>query len=304
MKKTKLLMPILGVTAITGAIIPTVVACKSESEGLSVALDDVKVIETEELVGYTASSKTKLPRAIPGKDYLATIKWTEYDSDGKPLPAGWSCVDSVRAYNSDGDITIYPVIRGYNSVVVMIPGQAVTKGMHIELTVQIDENDKSFNLDQVALAGDESDGVIKINNDGHAEWTKGLCSNKLVDLTDQDNFIGLSIPLSNFGKCYESEKDTRKIKTLVLYAESSGANLENPRRVEPTFYGEAILGADVLDVSYEYVDSTYALFIDLPKETLVSKLQGNLTISINYSLNFAMNLNGGRFCCYDYAEIK
>ncbi|MCQ3915661.1 MAG: hypothetical protein MJ195_02880 [Mycoplasmoidaceae bacterium] len=69
MKKTKLLMPILGVAAVAGTVVPAVVSCGPKAEEkIKLSINNIGILNPTDKVQVVS---VKLPEVVADQDYKA-----------------------------------------------------------------------------------------------------------------------------------------------------------------------------------------------------------------------------------------
>lgn len=148
MKKTKLLMPILGISAIATAIVPTISSCndpKEETKGekvdvkLEAVIDESRPEKETDIVEVTSNIK----EAYTNEDYVLDINWIEYDKQ-EQKNVNNTIVSYVLIKDADGK-TVYTEEDGsdiqytqtaYGAIKLTIKKERIFEGMQIVISVR------------------------------------------------------------------------------------------------------------------------------------------------------------------------
>lgn len=280
-------MPILGVTAILGAVVPTVVACNKDESGDSVE------VEWSKPDGYTlVSSTTTLPKSHVGKEYKVKLQWKLKNDDSASLVDSYAYTISIHT-KEIGFIQFYSN-AGLNEVTITIPAQLVQPNMIISIEVAEAGYDAQFAVDK----GDAE--IVALDERGEEKTVSGVkIKNGMTDLTDEDNIIEFNISLSALDEqmqdTYGVDNGLAGCTDLVFYMTNGDGN-----RTFPLSVGNVWLGTDVLlDRTWSY--ETFSLHIyfqgGLKQETIDAK--ANVTGYFNYTIDFSGDLNNGNMYAFD-----
>lgn len=288
MKKSKLLMPILGVTATLGAVVPTMVACNKNEDTTGL---DVKLTFAE-VAGLTTTPVTKtLPKAHISQMYYAVIEWRCTNESGDPVDTYCS---NIAVANSVTERTIdYRMINGINRVTVMINPAWVQSNMEITVTPAVGEADAT-----VQLTSEKSD-IPAYDEYGNQTTVPGITmSSPITGFTDDTNVVEFVINLPALEASYQKVGKTLVGCTdLVFYM----ANASGVRQV-PWDRGYVYLGNKYLNSDFSDYNALHIYFEGgLTEDGVKEEVYGYYDFSFDFT---ATNLNGGNCYAFDRRALS
>lgn len=272
MKKTKLLMPILGISAIATAIVPTISSCndpKEETKGekvdvkIDAEIDSTHIASKDDKPEITSKNK----EAYTNEDYVLDITWNEYapgtgekvfhtiasqvvikDADGK-----------VVCTEKDGDYISYTQTQ-YGSIKLTIKKEKIFEGMQIIVSVR--RSDALVNYTNFSLTNDLIDKSSKTKD------VMGLASQP-IDIKGTEKIFCYQISLSDFNsQVREKGGDIASDNELVVYVRNS----DKSARIYPAYPSDIYLNNKMIQHKWVEGDEAYEIHIFLPDKKTVNDL--------------------------------
>lgn len=252
MKKTKLLMPILGISAIATAIVPTISSCndpKEETKGekVDVKLDAVIDPNHSESQNDIVTVTSKVKEAYTNEDYVLDVTWVQLQKEDRTEVRN-TIVSYVLINDADGK-TVYTeedcsdiqyTQTAYGAIKLTIKKERIFEGMQIVIMVRRSEAVKYTNF-----------SVVDDLYDAETQKTAmGLISDP-IQLTGTEITFGYQIDLAKFVelvRAKDKDKDIAKDNQLRVYIRAN----DKTNRICPTKISDIYLNNTSL--KYEWID--------------------------------------------------
>lgn len=290
MKKTKLLMPILGVAAVAGTAIPTIVACSPAEEEKSNVTSSIEVTTRDYDEGYRIADVKKVtPVAVPGEEYFASFSWREINSSRKEIANSY-CYQAI-VYKADGEtqITSAQIYKQqHGSVNVYVPGEDVVEGMQIVVQVQYG----SANVVQELATGAD------VPTYDESSTKPGVISANFSGLTTDDDYIEYKISLGAMEAYLKTKGKTLVGATKIAFWMDRAEAVLGVKRVTPSSRGYVYLGQK-RQSNVTWSDQSRAITITLDHNITEAEAEGGEICSyFGFERSLIVDLNGGHCAAY------